>query len=134
MSVRRHLHRAIVAGVAAATAGLLAGSGVPARAGEAQVSFNRDVRPILSEHCFSCHGPDPGSRKAGLRLDLRTGATATLKSGGVAVVPGDPDASELYWRLIAEDEGERMPPPASGKRLDPAQVETLRRWIAQGAV
>ena len=134
MSVRRHLHRAIVAGVAAATAGLLAGSGVPARAGEAQVSFNRDVRPILSEHCFSCHGPDPGSRKAGLRLDLRTGATATLKSGGVAVVPGDLDASELYWRLIAEDEGERMPPPGSGKRLDPAQVETLRRWIAQGAV
>ena len=90
MSVRRHLHRAIVAGFAAATAGLLAGSGAPARAGEAQVSFNRDVRPILSEHCFACHGPDPGSRKAGLRLDLRTGATATSRAGRSPSSPASP--------------------------------------------
>src|SRR5262245_5660824 len=135
MRIDRHIPRAILrAGVVIGTAGLLAGSPVPARGGEAPISFNRDVRPILTEHCFACHGPDSGSRKAGLRLDLKTSATSPIKSGAIAVVAGDLDASELYQRLTAEDESDRMPPPRSGKRINAAQVETLRRWIAQGAV
>jgi hypothetical protein len=134
MKIDRQIPRAILrAGVVIGTAVLLAGSPVPARGGEAPVSFNRDVRPILSEHCFSCHGPDSGSRKAGLRLDLKTSATSPIKSGAIAAVAGDLDASELYQRVTAEDESDRMP-PRSGKRINAAQVETLRRWIAQGAV
>jgi hypothetical protein len=136
MKRRRRLPRPILtlAALAAAAAGLSAGSGLSAREDEGRVSFNRDVRPILSEHCFLCHGPDPGGRKAGLRLDQRAGATTALKSGAVAVVPGDPEASELCLRVASDDDTERMPPADSGARLTPAQVETLRRWVAQGAV
>ncbi len=95
--------------------------------------FNRDVRPILSAHCFKCHGPDAKARQAGLRLDQRAGATATLDSGATAVVPGKPDDSELVRRVFAADEGVRMPPAAVNKPLTPAQMQVLRRWIARGA-
>jgi hypothetical protein len=90
------------------------------------VVFNRDVRPVLSDTCFPCHGPDPGKRKAGLRLDTADGGRRT-------VVPGKPAESELFRRITAADEKERMPPAKSGRRLTPAQVELLRRWIEQGA-
>jgi len=104
---------------------------VPAPAAE-PVSFSRDVLPILSDNCFSCHGPDEGHRKADLRLDTREGATADSIQ---AVVPGRPEASELIRRIVATDEDEVMPPPKSHKpRLAPGQVELLRRWIADGAV
>lgn len=103
----------------------------PAPAAE-PVSFSRDVLPILSDKCFSCHGPDEGHRKADLRLDTREGATAESIQ---AVVPGRPEASELIRRIIATDDDEVMPPPKSHKpRLAPGQVELLRRWIADGAV
>jgi cytochrome c553 len=92
------------------------------------VLFNRDVRPILAENCFACHGPDSASRKAGLRLDQRESA---VKLGAIA--PGQPDESELVSRIFADESGGRMPPPASHKILSPAQKETLRRWIATGA-
>jgi hypothetical protein len=102
----------------------------PAPAAE-PVSFSRDVLPILSDNCFSCHGPDEGHRKADLRLDTREGATADSIQ---AVVPGRPEASELIRRIVSTDEEEVMPPPKSHKpRLAPRQVELLRRWIAEGA-
>ncbi|MCL4217014.1 MAG: DUF1549 domain-containing protein [Candidatus Hydrogenedentes bacterium] len=96
------------------------------------VSFDRDIRPILSDNCFLCHGPDPSSREAGLRLDQREHATADL-GGRAAIVPGDPDASALWRRVTETDPGDRMPPVASGKVLDAAQIGKLRAWIAEGA-
>jgi hypothetical protein len=108
------------------------GVGLAAAARSRQVEFNRDVRPILSENCFACHGFDAAGRKAGLRLDTRAGATATNK-GVTAVVPGKPQASELIRRILASDPDDVMPPPKSGKQLTAAQKETLRRWIEQGA-
>ncbi|EAQ82346.1 DUF1553 domain-containing protein [Blastopirellula marina] len=107
---------------------LLAGVG---RAKE-PIDFNRDIRPLLSGNCFHCHGPDPESREAGLRLDQRDGAVAELDSGSIAVVPGKPDDSELLARLTGDD-FVRMPPPESGKQLTPAEVDLFRRWIAEGA-
>ena len=113
-------------------AGLL-GVGWLACAGDAPtIQFNRDIRPILSDNCFHCHGFDSNHRKADLRLDTFEGATAPRK-GRPAVVPGQPDASELWRRITATDPAERMPPPDSGHVLTAHQVELLRRWIAEGA-
>ena len=94
----------------------------------AKIQFNRDVRPILSDNCFSCHGNDAGHRKAKLRLDLREEA---LKKE--AFVPGQPDQSVLIERIFTTDEEDLMPPPDSHKKLTAQQKEILRRWIAQGA-
>ncbi len=99
---------------------------------ETQVSFRDDVRPILARNCFECHGPDEGSRKAGLRLDLAEAAYAD-QDGVRAIVPGDPGASEAYQRVITEDPDDRMPPPESHAALSPVDRETLRRWIVSGA-
>ncbi len=100
---------------------------------EAAVDFNRDVRPLLSDNCFACHGPDAAKQKANLRLDLRTGALTPAKSGAVAIVPGKPDESELIKRLYSKDEDERMPPVETHKMLSEAQKTTLKTWIAEGA-
>jgi len=90
------------------------------------VDYNRDIRPLLSDNCFSCHGPDEKKRKAKLRLDTREGMLRT-------VVPGKPGESELLERIQSEDPETIMPPPASGKTLKPQQKELLKRWIEQGA-
>jgi hypothetical protein len=112
---------------------LLAISGEPATTAPADpIAFNRDIRPILSDHCYPCHGPDSARRKAGLRLDLESSAKAD-HDGVRAIVPGDVDASELHRRINAADADERMPPPKTGKSLTASQIETLRRWIAEGA-
>ena len=105
------------------SAGLLAASAVAQT-----VDFNRDVRPILADTCFACHGPDEKARKADLRLDNRADALAAK-----AVVPGKPGEAELVRRITSTDPAEKMPPAKSGKKLTPAQVETLRTWVAQGA-
>jgi hypothetical protein len=97
------------------------------------VDFNRDIRPILSENCYKCHGPDPGARKAKLRLDLRTEALQPLKSGHTPIVPGAPEKSELINRITAADPDDRMPPSASGKVLNKTQIDALRQWIRDGA-
>ena len=97
------------------------------------VSFNREIRPIFSEHCYACHGPDAGQRKAGLRLDIEEEALKALKSGNRAVVPGNPSAGALMFRITAEDPDERMPPPEHEKPLSPKQIDRLKRWIAEGA-
>jgi hypothetical protein len=93
-----------------------------------RVQFNRDIRPILADNCFTCHGPDSGKRMANLRLDAREVAVARR-----AIVPGSPQRSALIARVFAADEGRRMPPAFTHKRLSTAQKELLRRWIAQGA-
>lgn len=98
-----------------------------------EVDFNLDVLPILSNHCFKCHGPDAAERKAGLRLDTRDGAMAALEDGGFAVVPGLPESSELIARVSSNEDDFRMPPPEEGKRLDERDIEVLRRWIEIGA-
>jgi mono/diheme cytochrome c family protein len=98
-----------------------------------QVDFDRDIRPILSDSCFSCHGPDAEARKAGLRLDLPEGGLAELKSGNRAIVPGKPDESELVFRVEEADPTLHMPPPDSGKSITPEQAALLRRWVEGGA-
>ena len=100
---------------------------------DAKVSFNREIRPILSEQCFSCHGFDAKHRKADLRLDTREGALAD-NDGVRAIIPGDPAKSELWKRLLSQDPEEVMPPPEAHKpKLTAKQRETLRRWIEEGA-
>ncbi|MCC6492782.1 MAG: DUF1553 domain-containing protein [Pirellulales bacterium] len=96
-------------------------------------SYNRDVRPILAENCFRCHGPDANERQAELRLDTAEGALAETSSGAPAVVPGHPEESELVRRISSTDEREVMPPPDSGKRLVEQQRQLLRAWISEGA-
>jgi hypothetical protein len=98
----------------------------------ADVSFNRDIRPILSEHCFACHGLDAKQRKADLRLDLAESAQAE-RDGSFAIKPGDLAKSDLWQRINSTDPNEVMPPPATKKTLTAAQKETIRKWIEQGA-
>ena len=111
--------------------------GLAALAGAARaaapVEFNRDIRPLLSDHCYACHGPDEKVRKAGLRLDREADAKKALKSGRCAIVPEHPDQSSLVTRIKSADADEVMPPPAHKKPLTPAQRELLERWIAEGA-
>lgn len=102
-------------------------------AAEPKVSFNRDIRPILSDTCFQCHGPDEKQRKAGLRLDRQEQALKPAESGVAAIVPGQPAMSELVRRITSTVAGEQMPPPDSGKQLTPRQIELFQQWIAQGA-
>ncbi|MSU34389.1 MAG: DUF1553 domain-containing protein [Pedosphaera sp.] len=94
--------------------------------------YNRDVRPILADNCFACHGPDKAHQKGGLRLDVRDTAIGPLKSGNRAIVPGNVDKSMLVALIAAEDEDEMMPPPESRKKLTTLQKEILKRWIAEG--
>ena len=102
-------------------------------ASAAPVDFSRDVLPILSDHCFHCHGPSETGRKAGLRLDLREAAIKPSKNGRAALVPGKPEASELIHRLDLADPDEVMPPPETHKPLSSTQKDTLKRWVAEGA-
>jgi Protein of unknown function (DUF1549)/Planctomycete cytochrome C len=100
----------------------------------APLEFNRDIRPILSDKCFGCHGPDSGHRKAGLRLDQRDAALKPAKSGDIPLTPGNPAASQLLARVLSSDKDEVMPPPeAKLERLTKTETETLRRWISEGA-
>lgn len=94
--------------------------------------FNREIRPLLAENCFGCHGPDSIQRQADLRLDTREGALAD-RSGHPAVVPGQPEKSELIARISSNDPEQQMPPPKSQKSLTSSQKALLRRWIAEGA-
>jgi hypothetical protein len=98
----------------------------------ATVDYNRDIKPILSNNCYACHGPDAKQVKGGLRLDSFKSATSELKSGERAIVPKDLAESALVYRITAEDVDERMPPADSIKKLTARQKELLKRWVAQG--
>ena len=99
------------------------------------VDYNWDVRPILSENCFQCHGPDEKSRRASLRLDQREGATSgpERRHRPRAIIPGDPDNSELIKRVTHLNVAARMPPSITNKTLTAEKIDVLRRWIVAGA-
>ena len=119
----------LISFMAALSVGFIAVGGEPSR----KVDFNFQVRPILSDKCFKCHGPDIRDRKAELRLDIREGALGETPTGSRAVVPGNLQASELYERITTDDETMRMPPRSLGRTLSPEEVDILKRWIEQGA-
>jgi len=113
---------------------LLAGTGFGARAGESKpVDFNFQIRPLLSDRCFKCHGPDEKARKKGLRLDTREGMFKALEGDMAVVRPRDPARSELARRIFASDENDLMPPAASNLELSSAEKDLLQRWITEGA-
>jgi mono/diheme cytochrome c family protein len=111
--------------------GSLLGQPQSAQAGD--LVFNRDIRPLLSDACFQCHGPDDQQRHGGLRLDQVDWSRLAGDSGAKVVVAGKRAESELWERITTSDPALKMPPPKSGKSLSPAQIETLGRWIEQGA-
>ena len=113
--------------------GCLTGAALSPAHAAAKLDFNRDVRPILSDNCFACHGPDTQKVKAGLRFDSREAALKPAKSGALAIVPGKPEKSALVQRISTKVAADLMPPPESHKALTTAQKDTLRRWIAAGA-
>ena len=99
-----------------------------------EVRFNHDIRPILSDYCFQCHGFDAKQRRAELRLDVREGAIAVRTNGIAAVVPGDPTRSELIARVTSADPDYQMPPSHIGKKLGPDEMRKLTLWIESGAI
>src|SRR5579864_4954855 len=103
-----------------------------ASAEEPTVEFNRDIRPIFSDKCYTCHGPDKSNRKSKLRFDTEAGAKADL-GGHFAIVPGDLEKSELVRRITAENKAMRMPPVYSGATLSDREIGLIRDWVAQGA-
>src|SRR6266567_8425997 len=112
----------------AAPSPTLASSAAPASSASARkLGYNREIRPILSENCFACHGPDKNQRKGKLRLDLREAAVEKK-----AIVAGKPEESELVKRIYTTNADDVMPPPESHKTVTPRQKELLSRWIAEG--
>jgi hypothetical protein len=116
---------------------LLAATSATIHAQSPALAFNRDIRPILSDRCFACHGPDSANRKVGLRLDQETGAKSELRAGkgdSIPIVPGSPERSTVFQRVSSTNQALRMPPAYAGHAaLTAAQIETLRVWIEQGA-
>ena len=129
MSATRKLWRPALSFLAAGSLWIFS----PAAAQTTRVSFNRDIRPIMSDTCFRCHGPDKNARKAGMRLDIREEATKPTHSARIPIVPGYPDKSEIIERIF--NSGAKIMPPAyAHKPLTALQKETIRRWVAEGAV
>jgi hypothetical protein len=104
----------------------------PGLRGDADLSFSADIRPLLSKYCVSCHGPDKAKRKADLRLDVPEGAFADL-GGYAAIVPGKPEESEFYLRMVSKEEDDLMPPPDAKNPMAPEDIEKLKQWISEGA-
>ena len=112
--------------------GLVLGAAGAPLGGDERVDYATEIRPLLSDRCFQCHGPDRATVAADLRLDRADSARAD-RGGYAAIVPGDPDASELVYRISTDFDLDRMPPPESKLELAPDEVELIRRWIAEGA-
>src|SRR5712675_1379411 len=110
--------------------GLTALAAVTADPVPAVVQFNRDVRPIFSDKCYTCHGPDKGTRKTALRFDVESAAKADL-GGRFAILPGDTSKSELIRRITVENKALCMPPAYTGVSLTPREIEILKRWVEQ---
>ncbi|MEM9157947.1 MAG: c-type cytochrome domain-containing protein [Verrucomicrobiota bacterium] len=116
-----------------AAASLLIAASQATAVEEEEISFNRDIRPIFSETCFNCHGPDEASREANLRFDIPESALAKRDNDYFAIVPGKPQDSEAWLLINDEDPDFRMPPPDSHLTLTELQKEKIRKWIEQGA-
>src|SRR3954465_3807041 len=132
------ISRPVFVGLAAASLAAAVIAATPKTASERapaknKLSFNERVQPILAENCYACHGADPGSRKADLRLDRAEHAFRKRKDGDPALVGGKPDESPLIQRIESKDEKKRMPPEEAHKTLTAEQIATLRRWVAEGA-
>jgi len=129
----RWLHSVLLAGVAL-TAQLAAQHEgvVPDKSKTQSVDFLRDVRPILAQHCYECHGPDGEQRKGDLRLDVKHEAFAKYEDYAI-IVPGKADESELMLRILTDEPDDVMPPPKADDKLKPAEIEILRKWINEGA-
>ena len=104
-----------------------------AMASAEEIDFARDIRQILSDNCYHCHGPDEGAREAELRLDTKEGLFRNL-DGTTVVAPGNVDASELIRRVVSNESDERMPPADSNRSLTPKQIGLLTKWVENGAV
>src|SRR4051812_20868926 len=128
-----HLHE-LAAIVSVAMAVCFCGaSSSAAEKNPGKIDFNRDIRPIFSENCYACHGPDKNKRKAGLRLDIKEEAFKKQESGDFAIIPNSVKKSKLLNLTTSQDEDDRMPPSKFGKRLTKDQTTLLRRWVEQGA-
>ncbi|MDA0282965.1 MAG: PSD1 and planctomycete cytochrome C domain-containing protein [Planctomycetota bacterium] len=103
-------------------------------AADSGIDFNRDIRPILSDNCYACHGPDEAQRKGKFRLDRKDSAFGKAESDDVVIVPGKPELSALIARIVSDDADLKMPPSDSTKSLTPQQIELLKKWVAQGAI
>ena len=126
----------LLVGVGIAVTGLLGVAGTPAQGEEGgahRVDFDRDIRPILSDKCYACHGPDEATRKTKLHFDTKEGFFQDL-GGYSAIVPGEPAESPMVRRITAEEEAFRMPPPYSDRKLTKSEIELIRLWIKQGAL
>jgi len=121
--------------IAIATSVFIYGKNKPKEKLPAKVDFNNHIRPILSDRCFKCHGPDAKQRKANLRLDIADSAFAALKEnpGSFAIVPGDPLHSQVFLRISSLDTSEQMPPPSSNVSLSAYEIKLIEKWIRQGA-
>ena len=128
----RRMREVVAFSLIAVSACALSASSV-VMAADRKIEFNRDVRPILSNNCYQCHGPDKNQLQAGLRLDKPEIATAKLESGQTAIVPKDLVSSGLVARITSNDPNQKMPPPESGKSISPEEIEILKQWVAQGA-
>ena len=112
---------------------VVVGVSAHASAADSKIDFNRDIRPILSDNCYACHGPDEAHREGGFRLDRKESAFGKADSDSLVIVPGKPEASELIARIVTNDHDLRMPPADSTKSLSEEQIELLKKWVAQGA-
>ena len=122
-----------MAGAVLATLAGVAASDQAGSSSASRVDFNYQIRPLLSDRCFRCHGPDAAARKAKLRLDRRDDALRLLDEGWAIVKPFDPDRSELVRRITTDDEDDRMPPIESHLSLSAAERALLTRWVKEGA-
>ena len=127
-----HHNQSLNALVVATILALIAPTLNPSHAQE-KIDFGRDIRPILSDKCYACHGPDAQKREGGFRLDKKADAFGETDSGNIPIVPGMPEQSELLRRILALDD-DKMPPLEADKQLKPAEIESLKRWIAEGAI
>ena len=113
---------------------LFATSALLLQAAESHISFNRDIRPIMADTCFRCHGPDKSSRMANLRLDLRDEALKPTRRGDIPIVPGDPDKSLIIQRIFSDNSARLMPPANAHKTLTSEQKQKVRQWVQEGAI
>ena len=128
-AARMYVAMMLVAGAMAA----VFAAAPPPRTAAGRVDFTREIRPLLSDRCFRCHGPDASRRKAELRLDVREGAFKKLPAGWAIVKPGDPAKSELIRRITTTDVEDMMPPGDSHLSLSDVEIALLTRWVAEGA-